>query len=59
MFFIEKIIDWEKRISNYSEMAKAKYRKGMSKFEEFKSFLADNVDWKIVIDNKKTNLFCE
>lgn len=36
MFFIEKIIDWDKRIAAYSNAIKAKYKEGIQKFEELK-----------------------
>jgi len=29
MFFIEKVIDWEKRIEGYTNDIKAKYREGI------------------------------
>lgn len=34
MFFIEKVIDWEKRIEGYTNDIKAKYREGIQKFSE-------------------------
>ena len=60
MFFIEKVIDWEKRIEGYTDAIKAKYRRGVKKFDELRSVLSDDTkDWSLVVDNKKKNLTCE
>ena len=60
MFFIEKVIDWEKRIEGYTNDIKAKYREGVMKFAELQSVLAESAsNWHTVVDNKKKNLICE
>jgi hypothetical protein len=52
MFFIEKVIDWEKRIDGYSDVIKAKYREGVEKFAELQSVLSDPAkNWSVVVDN--------
>jgi len=60
MFFIEKVIDWEKRIEGYTDEIKSKYRQGIQKFDELRSVMNDTAsDWSQVVNNKKNNLICE
>ena len=60
VYQIEKVLNWEKRIEGYSEYKKSLYKKAFEKQQEFIDVMADKGShWKVTIDNKKNNLFCE
>lgn len=61
LYYIEKVLDWEKRIASYPNPIKAKYRNALKKRDLFFARLAEpqSNDWKVFIDNKKKGLFAE
>jgi hypothetical protein len=59
-FYIEQVLDWEKRIAGYSASVKAKYAKGFKKMDEFVAILAEDASkFKVTINDKKSGLLCE
>lgn len=59
-FEIERVLDWDKRIANYTDKQKALYKRGLEKLEEFKQLLVDKeYDWQVTIQQKKKRIFCE
>jgi len=54
------VLNWEKRISDYSEATKAKYQYAFEREAELKELLNDKSDdWKVYIDKPKEDIFCE
>lgn len=59
-FFLEEVIDWEKRIAAYSPQVQAKYKVAFTKMDELVSLLnADPKTFKVTINDKKSGLVCE
>lgn len=58
-FFIEKVVDWPKRIENYSLATKNRYAMAFAKQKEFFEILDEkSPEWKVT-HNKKGSLYCE
>jgi hypothetical protein len=59
-FYLEEVLDYEKRIAGYSSDVKAKYKRAYVKMQEFIDVLAeDSSNFRVTINNKKKGLLCE
>jgi len=59
-FYLEEVLDWEKRIQGYSSNVKDKYKLAFTKMDEFLKVLNDDPkEYKVVINDKKKGLMCE
>ena len=59
-FYLEQVVDWEKRIQSYSTDVKGKYEMAFTKMDEFLKVLNDDPkEYKVVINDKKKGLMCE
>ena len=59
-FYLEEVLDWEKRIAGYTTDIKGKYKEAFTKMDEFLKVLNDDPsEYKVVINDKKKGLLCE
>ena len=59
-FEFEKVLDWNKRISGFSEKQKNYYKVAFERYAEFKALLVNkDKDWEITINDKKERLVTE
>lgn len=59
-FIMEKVIDWNSRIENYTQAQKNRYATALAKQAEFLEILKEpSKDWTMTINDKKKGLICE
>lgn len=59
-FYLEEVLDWDKRIQGYDTATKARYKAGFAKMIDFTDILAeDPSNFKVTIKDKKSGLLCE
>ena len=61
LYYVERVLDWEKRIANYSPALKNKYREALKKKDEFFALITEDKSngWSLMTDNKKKGLYAE
>ena len=61
IYDLERVLDWEKRIANYSPSVQQKYRALIKKKDDLFRYLdeAKSNGWSVMINNKKKDLYAE
>mmetsp|Transcript_19411 Transcript_19411/g.29814 ORF Transcript_19411/g.29814 Transcript_19411/m.29814 type:complete len:244 (-) Transcript_19411:30-761(-) len=56
---IERVLNWNQRIANFSPATQAKYRHAFAKIEELKALELDQNQWEVFMDNPADKVFCQ
>ena len=61
IYDLERVLDWEKRIANYSPSVQQKYRALIKKKDDLFRYLDEDKSngWSVMINNKKKDLYAE